>query len=1543
MPTIDELSIEIDAKAKSADSAIDGLCEKLDSLITSISKVDVGKLNNLASGIQRLGVATKEIQSIDKRSFTSVATKIKELSAIDTSKFATVSANLHQMANGINSLGTVSANVASVGELAKNIGKLGNKSVQTAVTNIPQLATALNGLMTTLSHAPTVSQNVIDMTNALANLSAQGSKVGSASNSIVKGLNKASTSATKAKGSFKGLASAFGKFYANCFLVIRGVKSLWNSINSTADYLEAFNYFEVALNKVGGDWASDWEKYSEKLGVTSAEEYANSFKTRLNENLKGLSGVQISVDADGKTGLLTDTGMKNLGLNIQEVTQYASQLASVTNSVGQTGEVTLATASAFTKLGADMSSLFNVDYSSVMNNLQSGLIGQSRALYKYGIDITNATLQTYAYELGVEKAVSEMTQAEKMQLRMIAILDQSRVSWGDQANTINSLSNSIRQFKNNISEAGQILGQLFVPILSKVMPVVNGLTIAIKRLMVSVANILGIRLDLSEFGQGASDITDDMDGLSDSLDGVADSAEKAKKGIRAFDELKTIDTSSQSGSGTSGVSGSLDLTQQILDATAEYEAAWQEAYNRMEAKAVAFADRIETALEPIKQIFEDFAVGDFFQAGQDVSNLVVSITDFFANAIDNVDWYGIGTKIGDFLAGINWLDVFESAANLAWQGLKAALELAIGVFDSAPLETALISLATMPKWLEAITATKFVTGFKKLGNAIKLVVSGLAGNKASTKLLIRQYPKLGKAVDVARKAFANFKFGLENGNILTGLNEGISTIRGNLTGLQKGAITAVAGFAEFRIVKTSFEDIVSGSENVVASIAKIAGAVGIAAAAMYTALGPAGLAIAGITGVVGAISGINEAFDNIRAEEIGQSIKNAMTVPGGVPLSEIVNQFQTAFSEASNGFDLISEKSSEMDNVQKNIENTWTEIYKIEEAMENGVLSVEEGKTQLETLFSELATLTEQKFSTMNSVIMSAYGENGSFRTALDKIGADIETAIDTMITYGYQNSERAKEITQELAGVDVNSEEYRSLTAELASLTGEMSSFEKATSDFTYNMNVLQGKIDYSEIFLENGSVDTEALKTYLSQATEALDEYKTSLDTAGQEVSQYWQEIYNSPIATEEQRAIAKSQLDYIPQAVEEMKSEAELQIVSFTDMLQNDFISKTNQIIEDNLNEWNEKSAVEKWWNGVWGAGNEGEYVKEAVDQQQENINELSNAIEESLGELETDGVVWASEAAEEIYGALFDSQYIHSEMGLGHYKYTLNENYKEIINGATEGISELAGERGKDAVDGYSNGITDNTSEGTEAAKTFIDKVMEKIAETQDSHSPSKVTESLGKDAVDGYILGFSKNQNTTLSAISAFVQKSLDKFRELVTPIHDIGVNVMQGLYDGLSSMENTLYEKVQSIADNIADTVKTALDIHSPSRVMAELGEYTIAGFKEGMENLYKPTLKSLQGFSYNVEIAPVPSLTSMYESYHPAYANAYTPSYSDVGYLGAASQQNNTETNALLRELLTAVRQGKVIEMDGREIARQIQKEDTSYYRRTGSGMFQH
>lgn len=539
-------------------------------------------------------------------------------------------------------------------------------------------------------------------------------KIGSSTSKATSGTKTLTASASKSTKTFKGLASSIGKFYATYFMLIRGIKSLWKSIEGTADYIEAFNYFEVSFNKIASEWKQDFAKYGKDIGANTAKEYAESFGKRAKESLSKLSGVQVSVGADGK-GLLTETGMKNLGLNIQQITQYASQLASITNSVGQTGEVSLATANSFTKLAGDISSLFNQDYSSVAKNLQSGLIGQSRALYKYGIDITNATLQTYAYELGLEKAVSEMTQAEKMQLRMIAILDQSKVSWGDLANTINSPSNMIRQFKNNLKEAGMMLGQLFIPLLGKVLPVINGVTIAIKRLLGNIAGFLGIKLDLESFGQ----VGGDFDDLSDSLDDVAESAKKAKAGLRGFDELKTINMPDSSGS-ASGLGGAIDLTDEILKATEEYEKVWQEAYDKMEQRAERFADAVEKYLAPVKKLFQDIAIGDWFAVGQDVSNIVSGIFDFFSRAIESVNWEKVGTNIGLFLAGIDWTKILTSAFNLHRNLKDALITVVQNSFEEAPMETFLIIAGIILRRLGV------AIGMKTLALSLKgIMISGI--------------------------------------------------------------------------------------------------------------------------------------------------------------------------------------------------------------------------------------------------------------------------------------------------------------------------------------------------------------------------------------------------------------------------------------------------------------------------------------------------------------------------------------------------------------------------------------------------------------------------------------------------------------------------------------------------------------------------------------------------------------------------------------------------------------------------------------------------
>ena len=337
-------------------------------------------------------------------------------------------------------------------------------------------------------------------------------------------------------------------------------------------------------------------------------------------------------------------------------------------------------------------------------------------MYKYGIDLTAATLEQYAYANGVEKSVSEMTQAEKAQLRLLAILDQSKVAWGDLANTINSPANQLRMLKNNFKEVGTVLGQLFIPIMQKTLPWINGLTIAIKRLLGDIASILGIELKLNEFGQGFSDTIDED---TEALDDLNKSMKETKKGIREFDELKVIGgDNSKAGS---GLADQIDLTQQILDATAEYERVWDEAYDRMQSKAEEIANALSGALDPIRKIVEDFHIGDFFKAGEDTSQLVISIFDFFSDAINSVDWNALGKKIGEFIEGIQWGEILKSIASPVWSAIQGAFDLWQGSFSVAPFETAIITAFALLKFtglgstLSGTITTSITKWFKEKG------------------------------------------------------------------------------------------------------------------------------------------------------------------------------------------------------------------------------------------------------------------------------------------------------------------------------------------------------------------------------------------------------------------------------------------------------------------------------------------------------------------------------------------------------------------------------------------------------------------------------------------------------------------------------------------------------------------------------------------------------------------------------------------------------------------------------------------------------------
>lgn len=766
---IDRLEIEVEAQATKANNALDKLVGNLERLAGSLGSIDGNSFLGFSKGISDINSAMQGLKSADirKTDFNRLAKGIAELTSLDTSGLSRTANAMNGLADSIMGYEAVANSAEAVGNLAKGISKLGNKSVITAIDNMPKLATALNSMMNTLSKAPTVSSNLINMTTALAGLANQGSKVGSTTRSMTSSLNGYSASAQRASKSSKGLASVFGSLYANFFWVKRGADKLWKSIETSMDYVETLNYFDAAFGQVAESAVSQWED----AGAESAEAYYKSFSDRAKQLTSKMTGFSVKDD-----GTLQATGQPSLGIDPEKLMNYQATFGQMASSMGVTAETSLKLSQALTEIGGDLASVKNLDFDKVWNDMASGLAGMSRTLDKYGVNIRNVNLQQKLYELGIQANITALNQNDKALLRAIILLDSTRYAWGDLATTINQPANQLRLIESNFQNLSRTIGNLFLPMVSKVLPYVNAMVIALQRMATWLGNLLGI--DLSKVTSSVADSSFDFGSIADEAEAATEAVNKLQKGIRKFDELDVITTSSGSSSGSGGLDSGL-LDDAFNKSFEEYQKAWDEAFANMENKAQDLADKIEKFFAPVKKIFQDLFDGDFFAAGQDTSKLVSGIFNWFADAIAAVDWYKIGHNIGEFLDGIDWIDVFKAVGRFMWEGINGAFELSAGLFDAAPIETAIITAVGLMKFTKlgknvatkiskAIMGTSLIIAITKAWKSLG-GLGGILTTDVATIMGAGTLTEIGMTVGAGiiggiAAAFVGYNFGKEIGS-----------------------------------------------------------------------------------------------------------------------------------------------------------------------------------------------------------------------------------------------------------------------------------------------------------------------------------------------------------------------------------------------------------------------------------------------------------------------------------------------------------------------------------------------------------------------------------------------------------------------------------------------------------------------------------------------------------------------------------------------------------------------------------------------------------
>lgn len=207
-----------------------------------------------------------------------------------------------------------------------------------------------------------------------------------------------------------------------------------------------------------------------------------------------------------------------------------------------------------TQLGYDISSFFNISVEDAMQKLQSGVSGELEPLRRLGYDLSQAKLEQTALTLGIEKSVSAMTQAEKAELRYYAIMTQVTTAQGDMARSLDAPANQLRIFQAQLTQASRAIGNIFIPILQKILPIAIAVLRIVRELADAIAKLFHFKLteiDYSGVGNLASGAEDAAAGLDD----ATSAAKELKKSVMGFDELNILNGNTASGAGSAGVSG----------------------------------------------------------------------------------------------------------------------------------------------------------------------------------------------------------------------------------------------------------------------------------------------------------------------------------------------------------------------------------------------------------------------------------------------------------------------------------------------------------------------------------------------------------------------------------------------------------------------------------------------------------------------------------------------------------------------------------------------------------------------------------------------------------------------------------------------------------------------------------------------------------------------------------------------------------------------------------------------------------------------------
>lgn len=168
-------------------------------------------------------------------------------------------------------------------------------------------------------------------------------------------------------------------------------------------------------------------------------------------------------------------------------------------------------------------------------------------------------------------------------------------------------------------------------------------------------------------------------------------------------------------------------------------------------------------------------------------------------------------------------------------------------------------------------------------------------------------------------------------------------------------------------------------------------------------------------------------------------------------------------------------------------------------------------------------------------------------------------------------------------------------------------------------------------------------------------------------------------------------------------------------------------------------------------------------------------------------------------------------------------------------------------------GAAEGVKSGSKDVSDAAGEMASEADEAFASEAGIHSPSRVFHEHGENLARGAEDGVKSGTSDVVSAVKSMAEESASAFDGLENQMQSSGSNAMAGFANGINENAHLAINAANSVANQVAETINSALDIHSPSRVTRKSGENTTEGLEVGLLSRLRTLAKSAQKVAQTV------------------------------------------------------------------------------------------